>query len=104
MAREKGKIQLIIERLRFDEFKVLWVLFAIGTIFYIGVIMDQIETGVKIDPKRDVYLFLHGRADLRVEAETILVTLGFPKENIIAASSENVGGVGDYMANALEAA
>ena len=98
MAREKGKFRLIIERLRFDEFKVLWVLIAIGTIFYIGVVMDQIETGVKIDPERNVYLFLHGRKDLKEEAENILITLGFSKENIIPASSENVGDVGDYMA------
>lgn len=97
MTREKGKVQLVIERLRFNEFKVLWVIIAIGTIFYIGVVMEQIETG-KIDPEKDVYLFLHGRDDLQEKAENILITLGFPKQNIIVASSENVGGVGDYMA------
>ncbi len=96
-AREKGKARLIIERLRFDEFKVLWVIIAIGTIFYIGVVMEQIETG-KIDPEKNVYLFLHGRGDLQEKSENILITLGFPKQNIIVASSENVGGVGDYMA------
>jgi hypothetical protein len=98
MTSEKGKVRLIIERLRFDEFKVLWVIVAIGTIFYIGVVMDQIETGTKIDPKKDVYLFLHGRKDLQEEAENILITLGFPKENIIIASSKNVGEVDDYVA------
>ncbi len=98
MTREKGKARLIIERLRFDEFKVLWVIIVIGTIFYIGVVMDQIETGAKIDPKNNVYLFLHGRDDLQGEAENILLTLGFPKDNIIVASSKNVGDVGDYMA------
>jgi hypothetical protein len=98
MIREKGKVRLIIERLRFEEFKVLWVFIIIGTIFYIGVVMEQIETGVKIDPERDVYLFLHGRDDLQDDAESILITLGFPMENIIVASSQNVGGVGDYMA------
>ncbi len=98
MTREKSKVRLIIERLRFDEFKVLWVIIVIGTIFYIGVVMEQIETGVKIDPKRNAYLFLHGRDDLQEEAESILITLGFPKEHIIVASSKNVGGVGDYMA------
>ncbi len=97
MTREKGKARLIIERLRFNEFKVLWVIIAIGTIFYIGVVMEQIETG-KIDPKKNVYLFLHGRDDLQDESENILTTLGFPKENIIVASSKNVGVVGDYMA------
>ncbi len=59
--------------------------------------MEQIETG-KIDPEKDVYLFLHGRDDLREEAENILIGLGFQKENIIVASSKNVGNVGDYMA------
>ena len=98
MSCEKGKARQIIERLRFEEFKVLWVITAIGTIFYIGVVMEQIETGVKIDPKKNVFLFLHGRKDLQEEAENILLTLGFPKENIILASSKNVGGVGDYMA------
>jgi len=96
-AREKGKARLIIERMRFDEFKVLWVIIAIGTIFYIGIVMEQIETG-KIDPEKNVYLFLHGRGDLQEKSENILITLGFPKQNIIVASSENVGGVGDYMA------
>ena len=98
MTREKWKAQLVIERLRFDEFKVLWVIIAIGTIFYIGVVMEQIETGAKIDPKNNVYLFLHGRDDLQEEAENILLSLGFPKGNIIVASSKNVGEVGDYMA------
>ena len=98
MSREKGKARQIIERFRFDEFKVLWVIIAIGTIFYIGVVMEQIETGAKIDTKKNTYLFLHGRKDLQEEAENILLTLGFPKENIILASSKNVGGVGDYMA------
>ena len=98
MSREKGKARQIIERFRFDEFKVLWVIIAIGTIFYIGVVMEQIETGAKIDTKKNTYLFLHGRKDLQTEAENILLTLGFPKENIILASSKNVGGVGDYMA------
>ena len=98
MSREKGKARQIIERLRFEEFKVLWVITAIGTIFYIGVVMEQIETGARIDTKKNTYLFLHGRKDLQTEAENILLTLGFPKENIILASSKNVGGVGDYMA------
>ena len=98
MSREKGKARQIIERLRFEEFKVLWVIIAIGTIFYIGVVMEQIETGARIDTKKNTYLFLHGRKDLQTEAENILLTLGFPKENIILASSKNVGGVGDYMA------
>ncbi|HJO56445.1 MAG TPA: hypothetical protein QF423_07190, partial [Candidatus Scalindua sp.] len=38
------------------------------------------------------------RDDLQEEAENILLTLGFSKQNIIVASSSNVGEVGDYMA------
>jgi len=91
MTSKKGKFRLIVERLKFEEFKVLWIIIAIGTFFYIGVVMDQIETAAKIDPKKDVYLFLHGRKDLREEAEGVLITLGFSKENIIPASSKNVG-------------
>ena len=98
MTSEKGKFRLIIGRLRFEEFKVLWIIIAIGTVFYIGVVMDQIQTGAKIDPKKDVYLFLHGRKDLQEEAEGVLITLGFSKENIIVASSKNVGDAGDYVA------
>ncbi len=97
MTREKGKLRLIIERLRFDEYKVLWVIFVIGTIFYIGVVMEQIETG-KIDTEKSVYLFLHGRDDMQEEAEDILITIGFSKQNILVASSKNIGDVDDYMA------
>ncbi len=98
MTHEKGKFRLIIERMKFEEFKVLWIIIALGTVFYIGVVMDEIDTAAKLDAEKDVYLFLHGRDDLQEEAENILITLGFPKQNIIVASSKNVGDVGDYMA------
>ncbi len=98
MANEKGKFHLLIERMEFKEFKTLWVIFVIATVFFIGAVMDQIESAAKIDPKKDVYLFLHGRKDLKEEAESILISLGFQKENIIVASSKNVGSVDDYMA------
>ncbi|MHC4453200.1 MAG: hypothetical protein ACYSWS_00715 [Planctomycetota bacterium] len=52
----------------------------------------------EIDPQKNVYLFLHGRADLQEKAEIALITYGFAKEKIIIASSENVGKAGDYMA------
>jgi len=98
MTHEKGKFCLIIERMKFEEFKVLWIIIALGTIFYIGVVMNEIDTAAKIDAEKDVYLFLHGRDDLQEEAENILIRLGFPKQNIIVASSKNVGDVDDYMA------
>ena len=98
MTHEKGKFRPIIERMKFEEFKVLWVIFALASAVYIGAVMNQIETDTKIDPKRDIYLFLHGRSDLQEKAEAVLITLGFSKDNIIIASSKNVGSVGDYMA------
>ncbi len=98
MAYEKGKFSLIIERMKFEEFKVIWIIIALVSIVYIGAVMNQIKTTIKIDPKKDIYLFLHGRDDLRGKAEEVLVTLGFSKENIIVASSENIGIAGDYMA------
>ncbi len=98
MAHEKGKFRLIIERMKFEEFKVLWVIFALASAVYIGAVMNQIETDTKIDPKKDIYLFLHGRNDLQEKAEDVLVSLGFAKENIIVASSKNVGSVDEYMA------
>ena len=57
--------------------------------------MEHIK--IEIELQKDVYLFLHGRADLREKAETALVAYGFSKEKIIKASSENIGNVGDYV-------
>ncbi|WP_203415315.1 hypothetical protein [Candidatus Scalindua japonica] len=98
MANENGKFYHFMERMKFREFKALWLIFIVTGIFLIGAVMDQIKSSAKIDPMKDVYLFLHGRKDLKEEAEGVLITLGFSKENIIAASSKNVGNVGDYMA------
>ena len=98
MTSEKGIFRLVIERMKFEEFKVLWIIFALASAVYIGAVMNQIETDAKIYPEKDVYLFLHGRNDLQEKAENILMTLGFIKENIIVASSKNVGNVGDYIA------
>ena len=98
MVNKKGKFQLIVERLRFEEFKLIWIIIAIGTVFYIGVVMNQIETAAKIDPTKDVYLFLHGRDDLQDKAEAIQTILAFQIENIIVASSKNIGAPGEYMA------
>ena len=56
---------------------------------FIAAMLEQDNT--EINPQKDVYLFLHGRADLRESAETSLVAYGFPKEKIIKASAENVG-------------
>ncbi len=62
----------------------------------IAVVMKHIKT--VIDPQKDVYLFLHGKAELREKAEAALAAYGFSKEKIIKSSPENIGSVGDYVA------
>ena len=52
----------------------------------------------EIDSTRNVYLFLHGRMDLRDKAESALLSRGFAKEKLVMAVPDKVGSVGDYMA------
>jgi len=54
--------------------------------------MTEIDTG------KDVYLFLHGRKDLKEKANAALASKGFASEKIIMALPNKVGNVGDYMA------
>jgi len=54
--------------------------------------MTEIDTG------KDVYLFLHGRMDLKEKANNALASKGFASERIIMAMPNKVGNVGDYMA------
>jgi hypothetical protein len=54
--------------------------------------MTEIDTG------KDVYLFLHGRMDLKEKASSALASKGFASERIIMALPNKVGNVGDYMA------
>ncbi len=51
-----------------------------------------------IDAQKDVYLFLHGRMDLREKAAAALATKGFAADKIVMAMPDKVGKVGDYMA------
>jgi hypothetical protein len=51
-----------------------------------------------IDSQKTIYLFLHGRMDLKEKAESALVAKGFSKEKIIMAAPTKVGEVGEYMA------
>jgi len=51
-----------------------------------------------IDSQKTIYLFLHGRMDLKEKAESALVAKGFSKEKIIMATPTKVGEVGEYMA------
>ena len=52
----------------------------------------------EIDTQKDIYLFLHGRMDLREQAENALIAKGFSKDKITMALPSKTGQVGDYMA------
>ena len=52
----------------------------------------------EIDAQKDVYLFLHGRMDLKEKAMNTLTTKGFSSDKVIMALPNKVGNVGDYMA------
>lgn len=52
----------------------------------------------EIDTQKDVYLFLHGKMNMREKAESALISKGFSKEKITMALPNKVGNVGDYMA------
>jgi len=51
-----------------------------------------------LDNTKDIYLFLHGRYDLKEKAENALVSKGFSQLQITMAAPSKVGKVGDYMA------
>jgi hypothetical protein len=96
MTDEKGHIRRDIEKIRPGGFTVMGIIVMAMIAVVIAVVLEQDNT--EIDPQRDVYLFLHGRADLQERAETALVAYGFQKEKVTVATSENVGSVGDYIA------
>ena len=52
----------------------------------------------EIDTQKDVYLFLHGKMNMREKAESALISKGFSKEKITMALPNKVGNLGDYMA------
>jgi hypothetical protein len=52
----------------------------------------------EIDTQKDVYVFLHGRMDLKEKATNALTAKGFSAERIIMALPTQVGEIGDYMA------
>ncbi|HEY5736624.1 MAG TPA: hypothetical protein VIS47_08755 [Nitrosopumilus sp.] len=52
----------------------------------------------EIDTQKDVYLFLHGRMDLKEKATNALTAKGFAADKVIMALPTKVGEVGDYMA------
>ncbi|MCV0409575.1 hypothetical protein [Nitrosopumilus sp.] len=52
----------------------------------------------EINTQKDVYLFLHGRMDLKEKAMNALTTKGFSSDKVVMALPNKVGNVGDYMA------
>jgi hypothetical protein len=52
----------------------------------------------EIDIQKGVYLFLHGRMDLKEKATNALTAKGFAADKVIMALPTKVGEVGDYMA------
>ncbi len=51
-----------------------------------------------INKEKDVYLFLHGRMDLKQKSIDALVSNGVSMDKIILALPNKVGNEGDYMA------
>ncbi len=96
MTDEKGHIRRDLENIKPGGLTAMGIIIMAVIAVVIAVVLEQDET--EINPQKDVYLFLHGRADLQEKAETALVTYGFSKDKITVASSENVGSVGDYIA------
>ncbi len=52
----------------------------------------------EIDTQKEIYLFLHGRMDLKEKAMNALTAKGFVGDKVIMALPDKVGNVGDYMA------
>jgi len=52
----------------------------------------------EIDTQKEIYLFLHGRMDLKEKAMNVLTAKGFAGDKVIMALPDKVGNVGDYMA------
>ena len=52
----------------------------------------------EIDTQKEIYLFLHGRMDLKEKAMNALTAKGFANNKVIMALPNEVGNVGDYMA------
>ena len=52
----------------------------------------------ELDNQKKVYLFLHGRMDLKEKAMNALATKGFTEDNVTMALPNKVGEIGEYMA------
>ncbi len=98
MTEEKGYIQRDLKEISLGGYTVIGIIIMTTIAIVIAAVLENINSDTRINPQKNIYLFLHGRDDLQEKAETALVTYGFSKEKIIIASSENVGKAGDYMA------
>ncbi len=96
MADEKGRIRRDLEKINRGGVMVVGIIIIAMIAVVVAAMLEEDDT--KINLQKEVYLFLHGRADLQERAETSLIAYGFQKEKITVASSENVGSVGDYIA------
>ncbi|GJQ48702.1 hypothetical protein KsCSTR_42580 [Candidatus Kuenenia stuttgartiensis] len=85
-------------RTKRERLKMWGKIVAVAIIVFLGIASRQSNASEEIDVEKDVYLFLHGRTDLREKVINSLVTYGFSREKITMATSEKVGNVGDYMA------
>ena len=52
----------------------------------------------EIDTQKNIYLFLHGRMDLKEKAMNALTAKGFANDKVTMAAPNKVGSIGDYMA------
>ena len=53
---------------------------------------------MEIDADKKVYIFTHGRADLRERALSALESAGVDRDAVVDAVPSQTGRVGDYMA------
>ena len=53
---------------------------------------------MQIDKNKNIYVFLHGKSDLKQKSINVLIKNGFDKNKIVLATPNEVGHIGDYMA------
>lgn len=98
MTHLKKPVCTEIKKRKHEKLKLWGKIMMVAIIVLSGFAVQQSNASAEIDAQKDVYLFLHGRTELREKAVNALVIYGFPKEKITLATPEKVGSVGDYMA------
>ena len=87
-----------IRKIELGRFTVWGKIITVAIVVLCILVVQQKNLRAEIDLQKDVYLFLHGKADLEAKAINALVTMGFLREKISVATTDKVGNVGDYMA------